>query len=197
MLNRPSELSQTDTQLPTSTKVSPKSKNQHGIPEIRFPILVAVPVETLTGITSYLDPPCLSMLATVNKYLSEHVKDDNTWRRAFVQQFLGIGPECDLGDEKTLLLRHTERSWRTEFIVHYTLIRRVFLPRYHDRHCLLIHNTQTLGTVSQRYHSPHPRAFHHLRDASHAIACSANLIHRIWNRSTFASPNWQNPLGLS
>jgi len=125
MLNSPSKLSQTDSQSQTSTKVSPKSKRQHGIPAIRVPILVAVPVETLTGITSYLNPPALLALATVNRYLSEHVKDDNTWRRAFVQQFLGIGPECDLGVERTLLLRRTERSWRNEFIMHYTLTRRV------------------------------------------------------------------------
>ncbi|KAF8957657.1 WD40-repeat-containing domain protein, partial [Flammula alnicola] len=124
MLNRPTELSQTDAQPSNLTTVNPKSKSQHGIQPLRCPILLDVPVETLTGITSYLDPPSLFALATVNKYLGQHVGDDNTWRRAFVQQFLGIGPESDLDDEKTLLLRRSERSWRNEFISHYTLIRR-------------------------------------------------------------------------
>lgn len=121
MLNRPSELPQTDAQTQTFAKDTPKSKSQHGLHG--YPILLNVPVETLTGITSYLNPPSLFSLAQVNRYLNEHVKDDNTWRRAFVQQILGIGPESNLDDEKTLLLRRSERSWRHEFIARYVLIR--------------------------------------------------------------------------
>ncbi|KAF9476903.1 hypothetical protein BDN70DRAFT_838574 [Pholiota conissans] len=122
MLNRPSELPQTDAQTQNFAKDSPKSKSQHGI--YGYPILLDVPVETLTGITSYLSPPSLFSLAKVNRYLNQHVKDDNTWRRAFVQQFLDIGPESNLDDEKTLLLRRSQRSWRQEFITRYVLIRR-------------------------------------------------------------------------
>lgn len=123
MLNRPSEIPQTDAQLQSLSKATPKSKSQHGISKIGYPILLDVPVETLTGISSYLDPPSLFSLAKVNKHLNHHVRDDNTWRRAFALQFLGIGPEGNLDDEKILLLRRSERSWRQELIAHYTLIR--------------------------------------------------------------------------
>jgi len=121
MLNNPTELSQTDAQSQNTTKVTQKQKLQHGIHHIRCPILLDVPVETLTGITSYLNPISLLALAQVNKYLNEHVKNDNTWRRALLYQFLGIGPESDLDEEKTLLLRRAERSWRSEFISRYRL----------------------------------------------------------------------------
>lgn len=123
MLYRPTTLSQTDAQNPNLFKATTKSKTQHGIPDIRCPILTDVPVEILTGITSHLTPPDLFSLACVDTYLNRHVNDDNTWRRAFVQQFFGIGPESDLNDEKTLLLRRSERSWRYELISHHRLIR--------------------------------------------------------------------------
>lgn len=123
MLYRPTTLPQTDAQNPNPLKATPKSKAQHGIPEIRCPILTDVPVEILTGVTSHLTPPDLLSLACVNIHLNRHVDDDNTWRRAFVRQFFGIGPESDLNDEKTLLLRRSERSWRYELISHYRLIR--------------------------------------------------------------------------
>lgn len=114
-------------QLPKSSVQSQKLvKSYHKQPSnhgIHCPILILVPSETLTAITSYLDPPSLSALAVVNIYLNEHVKNDNTWRRAFLYQFLGIGPENDLDDKKALLLRRTERSWRNEFTVRYKLKR--------------------------------------------------------------------------
>ncbi|KAJ3506819.1 hypothetical protein NLJ89_g6654 [Agrocybe chaxingu] len=124
MLNRPIDNPQTDAQTQNLTKVTQKSKHQHGIHHIRHPILLDVPVETLTGITSHLDPPTLFALAAVNKYLAHHITNDNTWRRAFVLQFLGIGPESELDGEKTLLLRRNERSWRNEFIARHRLRRR-------------------------------------------------------------------------
>ena len=123
MLNRPSEIPQTDAQFQSLSKVTPKSKSQHGINKNGYPILLDIPVETLTGITSYLDPPSLFALAKVNRHLNQHIRNDNTWRRAFALQFLGIGPEGNLDDEKILLLRPNERSWRQELIAHYTLIR--------------------------------------------------------------------------
>ncbi|PPQ64115.1 hypothetical protein CVT24_008726 [Panaeolus cyanescens] len=124
MLNRPTEFTQTDAQSPTHSKAYNKNKSQHGIHDIRCPILLDVPPETLTEITTYLEPPELCALAVVNRYLNNHVKDDNTWRRAFVYQFLGIKPENDLDKQNTLLLRRSERTWRMEFIVHYKLRRR-------------------------------------------------------------------------
>ena len=76
------------------------------------PIEFAVPFlsSRLTAITSYLDPLSLSALAVVDIYLNGHVKDDNTWRRAFFYQFLGVGNENDLDDKKALLLRGVTNS---------------------------------------------------------------------------------------
>ncbi|KAF9528811.1 hypothetical protein CPB83DRAFT_299653 [Crepidotus variabilis] len=130
MLNKPTQSSSSDAQLQNSNSNFSK-KSQHGIQHhnhdsllIRRPILVDVPAETLTSITAHLDPPTLLILGGVNKYLNHHIKDDNTWRRAFANQFLGIGPESDLIDEKMLLFRRTERSWRHEFILRFRLRRR-------------------------------------------------------------------------
>ncbi|PFH47443.1 hypothetical protein AMATHDRAFT_50310 [Amanita thiersii Skay4041] len=83
-----------------------------------------LPSETLTGITSYLHPPSLLSLAKVNSSLYNHVKNDNTWRRAFVSRYLGIGPENDLHDVKISLLRRSQKSWRNEYILRYKLERR-------------------------------------------------------------------------
>jgi hypothetical protein len=124
MLNSEYKLSESYVEPPPLDKSYPKTLSNHGI---HCPILILVPSETLTAITSYLDPPSLFALAVVNIYLNGHVKDDNTWRRAFFYQFLGIGPENDLDDNKALLLRHTEGSWRNEFIVRYKL-KRSFFP---------------------------------------------------------------------
>lgn len=90
-------------------------------------LLLRVPSETLTHITSSLEPPSLLALAQTNRQLHAHVKDDNTWRRAYVYQYLGISPEADLRDDegrKGLMLRRAETSWRKELIVRYTLRRR-------------------------------------------------------------------------
>ena len=123
MLNKPTNSFINHTQSQRSnSKLAQKYHTQHGIQHyrnIRFPILVEIPVETLTGITSYLDPSSLLAVAQVNKHLNQHVMDDNTWRRAFVCQFMAIDPETDVNEGNPLLLRRTESSWRNEFIVRY------------------------------------------------------------------------------
>jgi hypothetical protein len=130
MLNSEYKLSESSVHSQQLAKSYQKQTSNHGI---HCPILILVPSETLTAITSYLDPPSLSALAVVNTYLNGHVKDDNTWRRALFYQFLGIGPENDLDDNKALLLRRTERSWRNEFTVRYKLKRLV--PFLFQIHC--------------------------------------------------------------
>ncbi|RPD76790.1 hypothetical protein L226DRAFT_350963 [Lentinus tigrinus ALCF2SS1-7] len=91
-------------------------------------VLLSIPSESLTHVTAYLDPPDLLALSRTCKQLHAHVTDDNTWRRAYVHQYLGISPESDLRDEagdKTLMLRREENSWRKEFILRYNLRRYV------------------------------------------------------------------------
>ena len=71
------------------------------------------------------------MLARINKRLHEHVEDENTWRRAYVYQFLRISPEGDIYESpsptgvpgKALLLRREETSWKREFVRRWNLKR--------------------------------------------------------------------------
>lgn len=121
MLNRQPQAISKNLSQKKQSQSNQNSTNQHG------PFLLDIPSESLTHITSSLNPPSLLALSKVNSILYHHVKDDNTWHRAFVYQFLGIGPEHDLNDDKSLLLRPAERSWRTEFISRYNLRRCVFL----------------------------------------------------------------------
>lgn len=116
MLNKPIETKPDSSENQLS---QPNQRyNQHG----RFSILLALPVESLTHITCFLDPPSLCTLAKINKHLNAHVENDNTWHRAFVYQFFGIAPEGDY-NAKMLLLRRSESSWRKEFVVRYNLRR--------------------------------------------------------------------------
>lgn len=96
--------------------------------------LQCIPSESLTHITTFLNPSSLLALARTNKYLHDHVNQENTWRRAFVYQFLGISPEADLADSpsgdgigngkaRLGMLRRQESSWKREFIVRYNLSR--------------------------------------------------------------------------
>jgi hypothetical protein len=103
---------------------------QHG-PQLHqpFSLLLALPAESLTPVTAFLDPVTLLSLAQANRRLSEHIKDDATWRRAFLCQFLGIRPEDDLQGEKSLLVRRSEPSWRKELIVRWKLRRLVRIDR--------------------------------------------------------------------
>lgn len=126
MLNKPKEIFITNAKLENSNRsLTQTRKVQYGIQHhvIRRPILVDVPVETLTAITAHLDPLSLLAVAQVNGYLNKHIKDDNTWRRALICQFLGIGPEADLDDKDILLFRRTEKTYRNEFITRYKLRR--------------------------------------------------------------------------
>src|SRR6185369_16571917 len=120
MLNRPSVEHPKEPYLVKSFKYNPNHIIHHGPPDSR--LLLEVPPETLLGITSYLDPPSLLALARVHARLNEHVKDENTWQRAFVCQFLGIGPESDINDNaRNLMLRRSETTWKKEFILRYRL----------------------------------------------------------------------------
>jgi WD40 repeat protein len=96
--------------------------SHHGI--VQSTGLLDIPAESLTHITSFLSPPSLLALSRTNRRLNEHINDDNTWYRAFINQFIGIGPENDLENEKILLLRKSERTWRKEFIMRHNLRRR-------------------------------------------------------------------------
>jgi hypothetical protein len=116
MLYRPTEFNQKVTQLKAPQSNQYRDKHGHSI-------LLAFPSESLTHITCFLNPPSLLALERTNKYLYDHVTDDNTWHRAFVCQFLGIAPEGDLRKAKTLMLRRRENSWRKEYIVRYNLRR--------------------------------------------------------------------------
>ncbi|KAG8215422.1 hypothetical protein J3R82DRAFT_9030 [Butyriboletus roseoflavus] len=93
--------------------------DQHG-----FQSLLNLPQESLTHVTSYLPPPSLLALARTCRHLCEHIDDDNTWLRALLTQFLGISPEHELDNERILLLRRTEHTWRKEFIIRYVIKRR-------------------------------------------------------------------------
>jgi WD40 repeat protein len=124
MLNKLTQGSSNNPQLFKSTKSIQNINNQYGLQCNNIQILIDLPSETLTGVTSYLDPPSLLSLGRVNSHLHEHVNNDNTWRQAFVCQFLDIGPEGDVHDNiKCLMLRRSERSWKNELIVRYKLRR--------------------------------------------------------------------------
>lgn len=89
-------------------------------------LLLDVPGESLLHITSYLEPPALLALGRVCKILSQHVKLDSTWLRAFSTQCLAISPESDLEliEKKALMLRKSHlQSWRDLFIARYKLLR--------------------------------------------------------------------------
>ncbi|KAI0753660.1 hypothetical protein C8Q74DRAFT_329085 [Fomes fomentarius] len=105
--------------------------NLHGLAHIASgtaDVLLSIPSESLTHVTSFLDPPDLLSLARTCKSLHAHVADDNTWRRAYVYQYLGVTPESDLRDDagdRTLMLRREESSWKREFVLRYNLKRYV------------------------------------------------------------------------
>ena len=98
--------------------------------------LLELPTESLTHITSFLDPGSLIALSRCNKRLHDHVEDENTWRRAFVYQFLGIPPEGDIYEscspdsipDKSLMLRREESSWKREFVCRWNLRRYAASP---------------------------------------------------------------------
>lgn len=124
MLDRPTHSTPADFLILKSAVSNQNSDLHHGLHYKCY--ILGLPSETLTGITSYLDPPALLSLSTVHRLLYHHVKDDNTWHRAFAHQFLGIGPESDIHDDsRSFMLRRTENLWRNEYIVRYNLKRYV------------------------------------------------------------------------
>jgi hypothetical protein len=94
---------------------------QHGNPPSQslFSLLLELPPESLAHVTANLEPPELLALARTNRYLYEHVTEDNTWYRAFLYQLMGVNPEGSLHEVSTLTLRRRETSWRKEFISRY------------------------------------------------------------------------------
>lgn len=98
------------------------NSTQHGSSSLPC-FLLHLPAESLTHITAYLDPQALFNLGRTNKKFLDHIKDDNTWHRAFLCQFLGVVPEADLVDQSILVLRRSEPSWKREFVLHYRLRR--------------------------------------------------------------------------
>lgn len=116
---------------------SNKYSSQHGYAKRSDPgyprelKLLELPAESLTHVTSFLDPSSLFALGGTNKRLHEHIEDENTWRRAYVFQFLGISPEGDIYESsslmgsprKALMLRREEVSWKREFVRRWNLKR--------------------------------------------------------------------------
>ena len=88
-------------------------------------LLLSLPPESLTHITSFLDPASLFALGKGNKKLYDHIKDDNTWRSAFLHHFLGLGSDRGTISDSSLfaLLRRTEDTWKKEYVSRCTLIR--------------------------------------------------------------------------
>ncbi|KAF5353195.1 hypothetical protein D9756_007879 [Leucocoprinus leucothites] len=132
MLSRPNEVTQNPTEVQETVALStPSTETQHGTQhDDQLRLLLDIPTEVLAGVTSYLDPPSLQNLGLVNKCLHEHVKDDGTWHRAFVQQFLGIDFQSELHDcHKRLLLRREAKTWRQEFITRFHLCKKWALSR--------------------------------------------------------------------
>ncbi|KAH9921650.1 uncharacterized protein B0H18DRAFT_1020662 [Fomitopsis serialis] len=130
MSSRPIEAHYKNAARSNLPHAQPRTAGQHGkAHSLSYgeSILLRFPSESLTHITSFLDPDTLLALSGTNRQLHAHVKDDNTWRRAYVYQFLGISPESDLrdnGDQKNLMLRREESTWRREFVLRYNLKRR-------------------------------------------------------------------------
>jgi hypothetical protein len=100
------------SRITNSTLRQTRETTQHGL---HTPLLLCLPSESLTYITSFLDPVSLCSLAQTSRKLYQHVGDDNTWRRAFVCQVLGILPEEDLNEVRPLTFRSTQKTWRHEF----------------------------------------------------------------------------------
>ncbi|KAG0699623.1 hypothetical protein DFH29DRAFT_936054 [Suillus ampliporus] len=116
------DISRKENSIAKSTLIYSYQEPHHGI--VQSTSLLDIPTESLTHITSFLFPPSLLALSRTNRRLNEHINDDNTWYRAFINQFLEIGPESDLENERILLLRKSESTWRKEFIMRHNLRRR-------------------------------------------------------------------------
>ena len=101
------------------TDFTPKKDLQDG----HVPKLLTIPSESLTHITSFLEPPSLLALSLTNRFLHDHIDDDNTWRKAFENQVLGASPEDELTHRNNPLFRRTEATWKKEYAFRYNLLR--------------------------------------------------------------------------
>ncbi|KAF7759621.1 hypothetical protein Agabi119p4_11316 [Agaricus bisporus var. burnettii] len=148
MLNRPTQISQKDFHHPQFVESTLISDIQHGPQRDVLRLILDIPAEVLTGVTSHLDPPSLLSLSVVNKRLYDHVNDDGTWHRAFAQQLLGIGFQNDLHDcHKRLLLRREAKTWKQEFIARFHLLKKWALSRSSTIRHIPVHSAY--GIVSR------------------------------------------------
>ncbi|KAF7321886.1 hypothetical protein MKEN_00710800 [Mycena kentingensis (nom. inval.)] len=116
MQSRKTQLSQ--KVVSTNSNNASSTVSQHGS------LLLRIPPENLAHITSNLEPRSLLSLAKVCVSLNRHVNDEHTWHLAFLQHYFAIGIEADLYGAKYLLLRRFAGTWRQEFILYYSLLRR-------------------------------------------------------------------------
>jgi hypothetical protein len=160
MPNRPLEYHpiNKESSKPANYQSVPSQKSQHGV----LSILLDLPTESLTHITSFLDPQSLLILSRVCKQLHNHVEDDNTWHRAFVYQFFGISPESNVYYLNCLLLRRSEFTWKNEFIVRYKLTKCVIFTLPCCLFCLHKKNLKTVGMVPQWHRHPSPVQLAHI-----------------------------------
>ncbi|KIM29195.1 hypothetical protein M408DRAFT_68296 [Serendipita vermifera MAFF 305830] len=92
--------------------------------EARRSVLERFPYETLTHITSYLQPPALASLSAVSSWFKEYLSDDVVWKLALFANILGIHPEHQKHSSRAFLLRRTESTWKLEYIVRFQSITR-------------------------------------------------------------------------
>ncbi|KAL5520276.1 hypothetical protein ACEPAG_9489 [Sanghuangporus baumii] len=148
------KFSATQPKSPQHGKQRPDPVGAHS--GIRRPVpLLAIPSESLTHITAFLDPVSLFALGRTNKVLHDHITDDNTWHRAFACQFFSERPERP-DSQRSILLRRCEDTWKKEFVLRCNIIRRWERCR--------------IGAVS---HSPHyspVTSIHLLSDRSYGPA---------------------------
>lgn len=125
MPTRPAHSSRKEEQISTRTYLHPflTQTLQHGEQREQKDrsILLGLPVESLTHVTSYLTPPSLIALGSTCRRLHGHVNDDNTWYRAFLTQVVGAHPERPLDEGNVFLLRRVARTWKAEFVSRYML----------------------------------------------------------------------------
>lgn len=179
-----------------------------------YSLLLDLPTESLTHVTAFLDPPSLFSLAQTCKSLYRHVGDDNTWRRAFFYQFLGVHPESTLDPQESardgtmLMLRREEVNWKREFVARWNLRRCVYLrPSAVQANSLItsfyIPLSQTMGAYTVIVdHQPRPCSFfrqRHLftRPGHPRCSCAAHGVPHVRCRRSFTATNGQNFQRLS
>lgn len=104
-----------------------------GSSELVGSLLHALPFETLTNVTAWLDPPSLLALGLVDKYLKRYVDNDSTWQTAFLAHFFDVDPEEWSINRRMVLLRRAESSWKREYISRYKLLQCVMSPSFYGR----------------------------------------------------------------